>query len=89
MQEFPNSGFPNVGNSGIGFPNVGNSGPVFQMSEIPESVCHKVGISGIAYVRFGKFLLLAQKERTSRADRGRLQAIVLVHNVLSYIFIFW
>ena len=26
MQEFPNSGFPNVGNSGIGFPNVGNSG---------------------------------------------------------------
>ena len=26
MQEFPVSGFPNVGNSGFGFPNVENSG---------------------------------------------------------------
>ena len=48
MSEIPESGFP--------MSDIPES--VFQMSEIPEAVCRKVGIHGIGYVRFRKFLLL-------------------------------
>ena len=53
MSETPESGFPML--------EILES--VFQMS-VPESVCGKVGISGIGYVRFRKFLLLVSKQRT-------------------------
>ena len=48
----------NAGTSELGISQCWIPESVFQMSEIPESVCRKVGISGIGYVRFRKFLLL-------------------------------
>ena len=46
---------------------------VFQMSEIPGSVCRKVGISGIGYVRFRKFLFMVWKQRTFGLNDPKVQ----------------